>query len=507
MPSASLSPTNLKGIFFPSFAPPNQVLEYFLVMKTLSKLSHALMILVLVVGFLGTIMAFSQEALAKSKQNKKKVAQQQREAPHPANASILIDADTGMIISQSDADRVLYPASLTKLMTLALTFEALDSRKISLSSRVVMTSHAASMPPSKIGLRPGESLSVDQAIKALVTKSANDVAVALGEKLGGSEARFARIMNLKARELGMNQTYFVNACGLHNIRQTSSARDMSKLALHILSKYPHYYPVFSTKDFYFNGRSYHNHNRLMSSYRGMDGMKTGYVAKSGFNLVASARRGNVRLVGVVFGGRTADSRNAQMANLLDDGFAMAGRLRQMRPQTATTRNDSIQSAPQKTTQSVTQSTAQSTSMKRTTQSLEPPKRVVTSAPPRERAPILTSRVATPAPQERLPDHILAPSPPPVSASSFQSSQPAIGNEGWSVQIGAFQDRLTTDQAIYRAIQKLPSPLNRGNPMIIPLRTAEATWMFRARISGYTREQAMQACRYLDDCLTISPTAN
>lgn len=440
----------------------------------------------LVLACFWAMAGFSMEAEAKSK--KKKSA-----APRPSNAYILLDADTGMVIAQSDADRTLYPASLTKLMTLLLTFEALDSGRLSSHSRVVMSSHAASMPPSRLGIRPGQSITVDQAIKALVTKSANDVAMALGETVGGSGGRFAQMMNLKARELGMTQTHFVNPSGLHNVRQTSSPRDMSKLALHIIRNYPHHYRVFATQDFYFNGKSYHNHNRLMSTYRGMDGMKTGYISQSGFNLVASAKRGNVRLVGVVFGGASANSRNAQMANLLDDGFARIQQLRLMRPQIA----DAGKSGQ------ILKST-------RVTAPLPDRKPDITSnkVASMERPPLPPVRPTTQS-LGTITGPILSPqpyTPPPAIYSQPQLPQ-QTENSSWSIQIGAFQDRITTDQAIYRALQRLPSPLNRGNAQVVPLRTAEATWMFRARIAGYTREQAMQACRYLDDCLTISPSAN
>ena len=436
---------------------------------------------------LTTFTSFSADAYAKSK-NKKKTSQH-REAYTPPNAAILMDADTGMVLYQKDADRSLYPASLTKLMTLLLTFEALETRKITLHSPVVMTSHAASMPPSKLGIRPGRSITVDQAIKALVTKSANDIAVATGETLGGSEGRFAQLMNLKARELGMSQTHFVNASGLHNIRQKSSARDMAKLALHIIHNYPNYYPVFATQDFYFNGKSHHNHNRLMSSYRGMDGMKTGYIAPSGFNLVASAKRGNIRLVGVVFGGTTANSRNAQMASMLDNGFERAKQTHSTRPQIAANNNytNPIELAPQPVKKAINNTA--------TPQRSAPPIYAAPPAPPKKvnietAQPILTSRVATPA----------------LSAAADPTYSGLAGGT-WSIQIGAYQDRVSTDRAIYQAIQKLPAPLNRGNALVVPLRTAEATWVFRARISGYTKEQAIKACVYLEDCLTISPSSN
>lgn len=467
--------------------------------------------------------------VAEAKSKKKAVSHSK---PYiPPSAYLVLDADTGIVISQSNADQALYPASLTKLMTLLLTFEALDARKISLSSPVVMSSHAASMPPSRIGLRPGESLSVNNAIKALVTKSANDVAVAMGEKLGGSESRFAQIMTQKAKQIGMKQTSFVNASGLFNSRQKSSARDMAKLALYILRNYPHYYAFFSIEEFYFNGKVNHNHNRLMGSYRGMDGMKTGYVAQSGFNLVASAKRDGVRLIGVVFGGRTANSRNAQMASLLDDGFSRIGSIRRQNPQIASAKGKRSSgqilapSAPVEQPSSLIpprkpDEIASAGNLVQAQQSyLSKPTNVRANPAydadeedgreePQTSQPVTAlATPITPAPMKTIgsvPSTSATRSSPTNSQGEFIPAMPAVG---WSIQIGAYQDRSSTDQALYKAIQKLPSPLNRGTAIIVPLKTSDSSWVFRARIGGYTKEQALQACRYLDDCLTISPSSN
>ena len=246
---------------------------------------------------------------------------------NPKYASLVMDADTGMILSQRYADKSLHPASLTKMMTLLLTFEALDRGVITKKQRVRISNRAASMVPSKIGLPAGSSIRVEDAIYALVTKSANDIAVALAEHIGGSEYKFARLMTARARTIGMNKTTFRNASGLHHKSQISTARDMGKLARYILQRYPHYYRYFSTKSFTYKGKTYRNHNRLMTSYRGMDGFKTGYINASGFNLVASAYRDGRRLIGVVFGGRSSKTRNAHMAEIMDAGFKKASRVR------------------------------------------------------------------------------------------------------------------------------------------------------------------------------------
>ena len=248
-------------------------------------------------------------------------------SPHTAHAaknnkyaSFVMDADTGQVLHSRYADKKLHPASLTKAMTLLMAFDAIESGEADYNTRIRISKHAASMVPSKLDLPVGSSIKMKDAIYALVTKSANDVAAAMGEHLAGSEYRFARQMNRKAREIGMTGTNFKNASGLHHKDQVTTARDMAKMADYIIQNYPTYYRFFATKEFTYRGKTYRNHNRLMQTYKGMDGMKTGYINASGFNLVASAKRGNRRLIGVVFGGRTSQSRNAHMAELLDKAF-------------------------------------------------------------------------------------------------------------------------------------------------------------------------------------------
>ncbi len=250
--------------------------------------------------------------------NKKK-----KSKDNPKYASLVMDADTGKILSQRYSTKSLHPASLTKMMTLLLTFEALDRGEIRKSTRVRISTRAASMVPSKLGLPAGSAIKIEDAIKALATKSANDVAVALAEHLGGSEPRFAQGMTERARTIGMKNTRFKNASGLHHNQQVTTARDMAKLAQHILKRYPHHYKYFSTRSFTYRGKTYRNHNRLLDSFKGMDGFKTGYINASGFNLVASARQGGRRLIGVVFGGRSGATRNAHMAEIMTAGFKKA----------------------------------------------------------------------------------------------------------------------------------------------------------------------------------------
>lgn len=237
------------------------------------------------------------------------------------HASIVIDAETGEVLHESHADDLNYPASLTKMMTLYLAFEALEQGRLRLDTRFTVSKHAAAQAPSKLGLRPGESISVKNIILGLVTKSANDAAVVMAEGIAGSESAFAQRMTQKAHALGMASTTYRNASGLPNADQTTTARDIAKLSQALLKRFPQYYRYFSTDDFTYKGVVYHNHNRLMQGFDGMDGIKTGYIHASGFNLAASAVRDNRRLIGVVMGGQSARARDAHMAELLEDAFA------------------------------------------------------------------------------------------------------------------------------------------------------------------------------------------
>jgi len=219
----------------------------------------------------------------------------------PTYAGIVVDAKTGKVLYSENADSLRYPASLTKMMTLYLTFEALESGKISLSSRVPVSANAAAEPPSKLGVGAGRSVTVEQAILALVTRSANDIATALGEYLGGSEARFAKMMTAKARSLGMSKTTYRNANGLPNTAQMTTARDQARLGIALRQHFPQYYGYFSTRSFKFGKQVIGNHNRLLGAVRGVDGIKTGYTRAAGFNLVTSVQADGRSLVGVVIG--------------------------------------------------------------------------------------------------------------------------------------------------------------------------------------------------------------
>ncbi|MDE1151806.1 MAG: D-alanyl-D-alanine carboxypeptidase [Micavibrio sp.] len=268
----------------------------------------------LIIGLIMTALAVPAEA-ARHKVKRKA-------APLPDRfAEIVIDAQTGFVLSEKNPDKRLFPASLTKLMTLYLTFEAIENGQLSKSQRLNISSNAEYQEPSKLGLKAGYTIKAEDAILAVVTKSANDAAVTLGEGVGGSESRFARLMTFKAQQLGMRNTHFANASGLHDVDNYSTARDMSILAQALMRDFPRYYRYFSTPSFTYAGVTALNHNKLLKTYEGCDGLKTGYVNASGYNLVASAVHDNKRIIGVVFGGRTSASRNKTMSDLLDAGFA------------------------------------------------------------------------------------------------------------------------------------------------------------------------------------------
>lgn len=370
----------------------------------------------------------------------------------PANGqnltSIVVEYPSGKVLSESGADVVTYPASLTKMMTLYLTFEALRAGRVGMATRLSVSAEAARQPPSKLGLRPGSTIRLDEAIRALAVKSANDVAVVLAEGIGGSEARFAQLMSYRARELGMTRTRFVNASGLPDERQRTTARDMAVLASRLLSDFPEYYGFFGLPYFVWKGRTYHNHNRLLATYPGMDGLKTGYIRASGYNLAASAMRNGRRLVAVVLGGASSGERNREMVRLLDEAFAigppanpMAGPFESARPTTATTGGP--------------------------------------TRPPAEAS---------------------APSARPRRPTTLQPLA------DFGVQLGAFRDRRTAGETARRIARTLPT-LRGGTVIVAEPRSRSRTYV--ARVVGLKRADALGACASLrragKPCLVLAPT--
>jgi D-alanyl-D-alanine carboxypeptidase len=232
-------------------------------------------------------------------------------------AAVVVDANTGQMLYGVNSNDRRYPASLTKMMTLYLLFEAMDQGRVSRDTRIPVSAHAASMPPTKLHFRPGETIDVDSAIRAMVTKSANDVAVAVGEYLGGSEDNFADLMNARARALGMSGTVFRNASGLPDPGQHTTAYDMARLGLALRQRFSQYYYYFSIESFAFRGKLIKGHNKVLDTVAGADGIKTGYIRASGFNIVTSVSQNGRRLLVVVMGGKTAKDRNQRVAELVE----------------------------------------------------------------------------------------------------------------------------------------------------------------------------------------------
>jgi D-alanyl-D-alanine carboxypeptidase len=274
--------------------------------------------------FTTAILITSDSAEARRYRHRHVVSQHrthvERESYSPQFSSIIVDGNSGAVLTSNAPDGSRHPASLTKIMTLYLLFERLEANRMNLDTEMDVSEHASEQAPTKLGLRPGQTIRVEDAIKGLVTRSANDAAVVIAEAIGGDEDDFAKLMTRKARALGMTKTIYRNASGLPNDEQVTTARDQATLGRAIQDRFPRYYRYFSTSVFNYRGQSIRNHNHLLGNVEGVDGIKTGYTRASGFNLVTSMRRGNRHLVGVVLGGRSGGSRDAIMRNLLAENL-------------------------------------------------------------------------------------------------------------------------------------------------------------------------------------------
>lgn len=394
------------------------------------------------------------------------------------DAYLILDATSGRPLSSEHADDLRHPASLTKLMTIYLTLSALDSGRLSLGDGLPVSVNALNAPPTKMGLPAGGTVSVRDAIMALITRSANDAAVVLAEALGGDEASFAQMMTRKARQLGMNSTVYRNASGLPNRDQVTTARDLSRLAFALMRDFPHYYPIFSVQSYPYRGRVLQNHNRMLGSYDGADGLKTGYTNASGFNLVMSAVRDNRRLIGVVMGGNSASQRDRLMATLMDQGFASAAAMR-LSPWT---------------------SIRKPASARYTAANFDPSLVIPESAP----------KLAAPK----------APAPPPVQAvaataapAQAEGSAPAVNAlpiGSWVIQVGSFGDSQAAQLALERAASALTAPIrSTAAATIDEVQMANKTF-HRARLVNLSQAQAIDGCRYLEKkkiyCSALEVTA-
>lgn len=252
----------------------------------------------------------------------KKVKQKGSCTPVSMPASLVIDSKSGKVLHQENAKAKVHPASLTKLATLKVVFEAVESGKLSLNRKLYVSKNAEKMPPTRLGLKEGEAITVRDAINALIIKSANDAAVVLAEGISGSEERFAKLMTARARQLGMHDTNFSNSSGWHHVDQKSTAFDLAKLTMALKTQHPAFYPLFAKNSFEFRGKTIYGHNRVAASYAGAEGLKTGFTCPSGFNLITTASRGDKALIGIVTGSSTSSHRDQKMVKLLDKHFGI-----------------------------------------------------------------------------------------------------------------------------------------------------------------------------------------
>ncbi len=370
-------------------------------------------------------------------------------SPATANtkyAGVVVDAATGKILYADHANSRRYPASLTKMMTLYLTFEGLEKGKFDLATKIKVSRHAASEPASKIWLRAGSYITVKDAMHALVTKSANDAATALGEFLAGSETKFGKMATRKARSLGMKNTVFRNAHGLPDRRQYTTARDMARLGIALRRDFPNHYAIFKTRSYRYGKTTLRSHNRLVGKVRGVDGIKTGYINASGFNLVTSAKHDGRSIVAVVMGGRTARSRDAHMRDLIHRYMPKASR-----------------------------------DFKRQGRSMLVAK-ADTSLP-----------IQAPLPIARVQDVEQRAFEQSTVDSVTTSSVPMSATEGWSVQIGAFPDEAAATRYLAGAKQKLGYKLGMMRQSVEPYLSSNSN-VYRARFVGFSsKSEAWAAC--------------
>ncbi|WGM31369.1 serine hydrolase [Brevundimonas sp. NIBR11] len=455
-------------------------------------------------------------------------------------AAIVVDAGTGEVLFARHADSRRYPASVTKMMTLYLVFEALEKGTADLDDVLTISPLAASQPPSKLGLAAGQTIRLDDAMRATTVRSANDMAMALAEHIGGSQARFASMATLKAEELGMTQTRYVNPNGLPDSRQLTSARDLAILARAIMRDYPQYYSYFGLHDWHYQGRDYRNTNGLLLSGNGYDGIKTGFTNASGYNLAASAVRNGKRIITIVLGGRSSVTRNAHVAALMDTGFEVenrraAGERIQVAqaffeqrgfglggPDTGgpvayaalngapTAEREEGQgssaltwTAPLPAPTPTPVSTAAVASPPTTAGygPAAPMRRAEASAP---RTGNLTANlnggVAPPAGTTSGLNRGAVANPPRPTAPARTATPPA---GGWSVQVGAFRDETVARNWLTEVNRRFRSSFSNAERNVVTV----AGW-HRSRFTGMTEAAARSACEALDarrvTCMVVRP---
>ena len=387
-------------------------------------------------------------------------------------ASIVIDADSGAVLHEVNADTPNYPASLAKMMTLYMVFEALEDGDLRLDQRITVSRRAARQPSSKLGLRRGDKISVEDIILSLVTKSANDAAAAIAETLGGTERNFAKMMTQRARALGMSNTTFRNASGLPHRRQRTTARDLATLARALRNDFPEYYHFFSTARFSYKGLSHRNHNKLLARYDAVDGIKTGYIHASGFNLATSVKRDGRRLIGVVMGGRSPRSRDRHMIDLLERAFTRITNGNDLFPERAAAKRARKWRA-----------TRWIRWRRKSPIRVIPPLKPAMETAAAKTAADTATKAAVRAPAKAKP------------------------RNAWAIQVGVFSRFAPAHLAVTRAAGRAFGILRKARVAIIPVKQDGAI-RYQARLTGLSEQRAKHACRVLAgkkiNCVTVSP---
>ncbi|WP_412177194.1 SPOR domain-containing protein [Mesorhizobium sp. ZC-5] len=408
-------------------------------------------------------------------------------------AAIVVDANTGKTLFSANADAPRYPASLTKMMTLYMLFEALDGGRLSLSSRVPFSAQAAAEPPTKLGVKAGNSITVETAIYSMVTKSANDSATAVAELLGGSQQKFARMMTAKARRLGMSGTTFQNAHGLPDSAQKTTARDMAVLGIALREHFPRYYKYFSARSFQYGRQRINGHNRLLGRIKGVDGIKTGYTRASGFNLASSVSDGNRSIVAVVMGGQSGRSRDAQMAELIKKYLPKAS-TRDSGPLIAMRGESPIAAI------------ASAILPKRKAPTPDPRPDVIVALSEEE---VLEAERQQMAEQETVVEETTAPivqayaepAPRPKSAPRPKADVDPIRTsstapEGWAVQVASSPSAAEAEGFLAKTTKRAPKAVASASPFTVPF-VKDGTTYYRARFGGFgSKTAAWDACAAL-----------
>ena len=510
------------------------------------------------VGFLVGVAALAlavDSADARSRRRSRKTS-----SYNPPYSAIVVDANSGKVLHASEADGVRHPASLTKIMTLYLLFERMEAGKVKPDTLLKVSAHAAAQSPTKLGLKAGDTIKVEDAILGLVTKSANDAAVVIAEALADDEEEFAKLMTRKARALGMSHTVYMNASGLPDGDQVTTARDQALLGRAIQDRFPRYYRYFSTKSFTFRGKNMGNHNHLLGSVPGVDGIKTGYINASGFNLVASMKRNNRYLVAVVLGGSSSSARDARMRSLLEKYVVEASASRtapmiaqsgdggEIGPVSVASAGDAAAPAPAKPISSSRTELKAGHAAKAAASTVDPikPNAVRTIkvklngvhsaslTPPLAHLPVVAVKDDTAAAQRLIKSpqtvaikETAAPGPPAAAeprqaaAAPIQvaSAEPSIAiaapapaeaphkvvRTGWMIQVGAFEAERDARDRLSSAQSKAKRLLSHADPFTETVVKDNRTF-YRARFAGFAKGEAEAACKYLrrNDfaCLTL-----